>query len=432
MAAIGDRRLIWLGIRGQDGEPMCSFPQLTSCHGVTAAARVEGIESVTLEQLSGRRVDLDRYDIDEDESTAIGDLRQVLLLEMSDPSVVVPYRPSRFLSALHFANLETATIAGMFKEQHLPFEHKPWVETNLGRLGVPIVPWRYVADERHADLLRHLHEGPMMVRPNRGSGGVGLARVDDADELRARWPRQRESFASVAPFLENVVPVNVSGCVFADGTVTRQPGSVQLIGLRECIDRPFGYCGNDFGAFKALDQRIIEQIDELVELIGGWLSSAAYLGTFGVDFLVDGGQVLFSEINPRFQGSSHLQSEVCRWLGVPSSYVDHLAAFLGVEPDPRPDLRSMAAAQPDWAQLVVHTSGVSNAVPETGTLEDAPMPAVLDRSLVPDSRVALEDGAVVMRLTVSGCVTSTGFDLSLLARSLIDEHRSLLEGAEVA
>lgn len=429
---IGDRRLIWFGIRAEDGEPLSSLPQLSSCHGVTAPSRPEGVQSAVLESMSGHRVDLDRYDIDDDHSDSIHALRELLLSELSEPCIVLPYRPSRFLSALHFANLETANHAGMFKEQHMPFEHKPWVETCLRQVGVKVVPWRYVADERHADLLRHLHDGPLIVRPNRGSGGVGLARVDRPDQLADHWPHQAESFASVAPFFDDAIPLNAAGCVFPDGTITHHPLSMQLIGLDACVDRPFGYCGNDFGAVHALPSTVVEQVGDMIDAVGGWLHSSSFVGAFGLDVLVVEDAVLFSEVNPRFQGSSNLQAEVTRRLGLPSLYIDHLAAFLGVHPGPRPSFLDMTSAQPTWSHLVVHCQDDGGTEALGLRPAGAPPDTLLDLSLVPEAGVTIDPGGVLFRLVVDHPVTSCGLDLFRPASALIESYREIFaEGARV-
>lgn len=397
---------------------------------MTAPSRPEGVQSTVLESMSGHRVDLDRYDIDDDRSESIHALRELLLGELSEPCIVLPYRPSRFLSALHFANLETAYYAGMFKEQHVPFEHKPWVETSLRRAGVKVVPWRYVADERHADLLRHLHEGPLIVRPNRGSGGVGLARVDQADQLVDHWPRQAESFASVAPFFDDAVPLNAAGCVFPDGTVTHHPLSMQLIGLDACVDRPFGYCGNDFGAVRALPAAVVEQVDHMIGAVGRWLHASSFVGGFGLDVLVVEGEVLFSEVNPRFQGSSNLQAEVSRRLGLPSLYIDHLAAFLGVDPGDRPSLLEMTTAQPEWSHLVIHCQEEGGSESRGRRPWESSPDTLLDLSLVPEAGLRIDPGGVLFRLVVNRHVTSSGLDLLPWAGALIESYReAFAEGA---
>ena len=89
---------------------------------------IPGIAGETLESLTEIRVDLDTYDIDVDPSPELTVLRRDLLATLSEPSIVVAYRPSRFLSSIQFARLATVLPAFLFQEQQAAFEHKPWVE----------------------------------------------------------------------------------------------------------------------------------------------------------------------------------------------------------------------------------------------------------------------------------------------------------------
>ena len=109
----------------------------------------------------------------------------------------------------------------MFAGQQQAFEHKPWVETAVAHLGLPRIPWRYVADSDRVDVLSQLRDGPLVLRRSRTTGGVGLTRLDHADQLESLWPDEDEAFVSVAPFLSDTIPVNVSGVVWRDGITVR-------------------------------------------------------------------------------------------------------------------------------------------------------------------------------------------------------------------
>jgi len=428
---IGKRQLLWFGTRGEDGAPLLALPQFSGSFSLTAPSRTAGLRGRSLEELKRRRVDLDQYEPDDDDSEAMGELRRQMLGEMNRPTVVVSYRPSRLVSALEFANLETVVHAGLFRERHLPFEHKPWVESNVAALGVPTVEWRYVADERHTDVLRYVHDGPVMLRTSRGSGGVGLVRLDHPDDLDRRWLRQAEAFLSVAPYLDNAVPINVGAVAFPTGDVTVHAASVQLIGIPACIDRPFGYCGNDFGAIRDLGDELLGEIERRTKQVGGWLARQGFLGAFGVDFLLSGDALLFSEINPRFQGSSFLATELERSIDQPDIYLDHIAAHLGVLPAGRPSLVDLHAALPAWSQVVVHSdsSGTVRRVAPVAPPEWAD--DLVDVSLVPEQAVDVDPAAVLCRLFLSRSVTKSGFELDADAVQLLAEMRQSFGGREL-
>ena len=282
--ALGDRELIWFGIRGDDAAAMLRLPQFTSCFSVTAPLRAAKLAvSESLEDITGLRVDLDTYDIDIDPGAEVLLLRRRLLARANRRSAIATYRPSHFLSAAHFASLDTAQYLGLFKDRQTAFEHKPWVETQLRRIGVRTLDWRYFADESRHEVRRSLERGPLVLRASRSSGGEGIELLESPDALDEKWPFRNDHLVAVSRYLADSVPVNIGACVFPGGTVVLHPASVQLIGIPECTNRRFGYCGNDFGAFAELDPSIVQDVDRTTRLVGAWLASVGYLGAFGVD-----------------------------------------------------------------------------------------------------------------------------------------------------
>ena len=254
---------------------------------------------------------ISRIDLD---TAAAHEFRESLLRDLAQPSALLPYRPSGFLSAIAFARRDSCLNLGLFGAHQAVFEHKPWVEMMVADLGIPHLAWTYVADEEMTTARQMLSDGPIMLRTSRSSGGAGIVRVDDPDEVVGHWPRQSDAFASVSRFLEGAVPVNIAATVWHDGVTLCHP-SVQLVGIPECTTRPFGYCGNDFGLARDLDDATWVSVEASVIAIGRWLRGYGYLGTFGVDFIVHDGVPLFTEVNPRFQGSTHASSQISREAG---------------------------------------------------------------------------------------------------------------------
>ena len=410
-AAIGDRSLVWFGIRGEDALPLVALPQFRSCYAISARAPVLNLEqNRTLEIDRGERVDLDTYDIDEDDADDVREMRQSLLATLARPCVVLPYRPSRFLSSLHFANLDTCLHAGMFHESQRAFDYKPWVESQLAARGIPTVPWTYVADENRFSVVRQLDTGPVVLRASRSTGGVGIVLAQQAEQVDLDWPRRRESLVSVAPYLSKAIPLNATGCVFGDGTVTVHPLSVQLVGLEVATLRPyFGYCGNDFGAARRLEPRVLGQVQDVIDGTGAWLHSQAYRGVFGVDLLVDEGDtVILTEVNPRFQGSTLLSAEIAAALGEPDVYMDHLAAFLGVPPATgRRGVLDWTEDQPELSQVVCHNlQGIP--VEYEPTDEGVALGRI---DLLPPEGVSVLPSAVTGRVVFSRSVTDSGLEI---------------------
>lgn len=421
--ALGLRKLVWLGIRGHDAMSLRHLPQFEDCFAVTAPLGAAQLRvDATLEELTGVRVDLDQYEIDEDHRPALLEFRRLLLESLNTDSVVVNYRPSHLLSNVHFASLDTAQYLGLFKERHSAFEHKPWVETQLAARGIRIIPWRYLAEERRADLASFLTPGPVVLRASRSSGGTGVVLLSDIDQLDASWETRPDALIAVAPFLKDAAPLNVGACVFPDGTVTVHPASYQLIGVPECTNRSFGYCGNDLGLFAQLDPEVIRQVDDLTRAVGRWLWSQNYVGAYGIDAMVDGGTVYFGEVNPRFQGSTSLTTGACEEAGEADLLLDHLAACLGLEPDAdsaRRTLLDWSTILPPVAQVILHNlQDAEVAVMDTATLRlRTPLP--VHTELVPLDGSVVAPGAILARLVAQGSVSVTGYELSAPFRPLV-------------
>jgi hypothetical protein len=420
---LSGRRLIWAGLRGDDVEPLADLSQLAGSFTIANTyARSPHIDALSYEDLSGVRVDPEVWDIDEHlGAVETAEFRRSLLRALSVPSALLPYRPSKFLSALWFARRDRCQNLGLFGGHQAAFEHKPWVETAVAELGLPHIPWVYVADEDQLHTHKLLERGPIMLRESRTSGGEGLVRVTDPHELTAQWPHVDEAFVSVSPYLTGGIPVNVGATVWHNGVTVHYP-SVQLIGIAGCVTRPFGYCGNDFGLARDLDPKLIDSIERSTITIGAWLRSQGYLGTFGVDFLLHQGKLLFTEINPRFQGSTTASS----WLSVENGegclLLEHLAALLRKPaPSERP-LRDRVKELPDLAHLVVHWTG-----PHAARLDPQPLISAMSRirrgnwsDVLTNPKIITSRGASVARITVRDRLTTSGFDLSEPYRSTVD------------
>jgi len=419
---LGERTLVWFGIRGDDAAALLPLPQFRESFAVSAPLKAAKLwTDDTLEQLTGRRVDLDTHDIDLDTRPEVGVLRRELLARLNGPSVLTTYRPSHFLSAIHFACRDQVQYLGQFKQRHLAFEHKPWVETRLREEveGVNVLPWTYVAEEYRETLLGHLDKGPQVLRASYTSGGAGVVLVEKPEDIDEQWLRQPDALVSVAPFLSRAVPVNVGACVFPSGTVTVHPGSLQLIGIPSCTTRRFGYCGNDLAAFGALPPIAIGQMDCMTRLVGRWLARQGYLGAFGVDYLVDvetddAGTVFFAEINPRFQGSTSLTTSATADAGRVDLMLDHLSAFLGIEPaagEVAITLTEWQSALPPLAQIIVHNRAEELLRLATPAGLIPPAGASGRVELNPEPGILVDSGAVLYRLVCEEGVTTTGFEL---------------------
>ncbi|MBE2318354.1 hypothetical protein DVA67_020400 [Solirubrobacter sp. CPCC 204708] len=425
--ALAERRLVWFGIRGEDGEALLQIPELEASYSIIAplrSGRLREESNVALEQISRRRPDLDRYDIDLDPHPSAREFSARLMREVSGRCVMMTYRPSRLISELAFSMSDTMTLAGLFKDRQQAFEYKPWVETALAARGILGLDWRYVADQHLGRAQRMVAGGrPHILRASRTSGGVGIALAETEADVERLWRQDPDSFVAVAPFLDPTVPINFSGVVFDDGSVRLHPASVQLIGIPSCTQRRFGYCGNDFSAIKTLGDDVLAQVDAMGRAIGEWLHEERYRGVFGVDALVDGGAVRFVEINARFQGSSAPSAEIAHALDVPDLFLDHLNAALGGQPtDSGQTIAEWTASQPDLAHVVLHNTTGADLVRDPD-VPLSPRSRGVRLAQLPEAGVPLADGAAICRVTLDRSVTESGFALDEPAERLVADLR---------
>jgi len=67
-----------------------------------------------------------------------------------------------------------------------------------------------------------------------------------------------------------------------------------------------------------------------MEKVGLYMGSKGFLGIFGMDFLLNGDEVLALEINPRFQGSTMLLSLLQADRGEIPLAALHVMQFMGL------------------------------------------------------------------------------------------------------
>lgn len=419
--SLAGRQLVWLGIRGEDAAGLADYSALKAAFGITARYSDPGGRLATTESLdesNGVRVDLDAANLDVVTTPGYGEFRRALLETLKLPSVLVPYRASDLSTSVALSERASVTLAGMFTAPVSRFEYKPWVELELGRWGVPVLQWDYVADEDRGSVARRAELEALVLRPSADTGGEGIVVADGPSDVERLWPSREDELVAVSTFLEGSTPLNFSGVVFPDGNCRLHPPSVQLIGVPECTARRFGYCGNDFGAATRLGFAAHEQIDRMGRTVSAWLHAQGYVGAFGVDALLHEDRVWFTEINPRFQGSSTLSARIASDLDMPDLFTDHLLATLGLAPvGPDRSIPWWAANQPTVSHVVVH-----NTHRDSVRLDDETI-SRLGGGAEPLTQVprglAIDPGGSLGRLVLDETVTEIGDSLSHKAASLV-------------
>jgi len=406
---LNGRKIVWFGTRGADAQPLLAFSEFSAVFSQIAPLDAVSVgNELCLETMKNERVDLNRYSIDADHSPEVKQMHRRLIKALRDPSVLVAYRPCSFLASAYYPRSETCEYLGLFHERQAAFEHKPWVETELRRHGIRVIPWKYFDDEDQLGLEESLEAGPMVLRANRTDGGAGLTLVRDEGQLALDRPMHYDGFLAASPLLAPIIPLNVNACVFRDGNVSLHAPSVQLVGVRACTERPFGYCGNDFARIADLDDAMLGAFEEMALKVGRWLASEGYVGVFGIDGLIYDGKVFLAEINARFQGSSPVAAQLADQLGRSNLFLDHLSAFLNIEAGPRMSLRDQAHEQPRIAQVIAYNRGPVRVRRRSDARSDG---EEVHCKLLPGEQVDVDPEGMLFKIVVPGPATDDGLTL---------------------
>lgn len=164
-----------------------------------------------------------------------------------------------------------------------------------------------------------------VVQAPEGAGGFGSLLVDEHTTSEALVSLDTP-YVVVSEYRGGMAPLNIHLVVFPDRTVVLPP-SVQVI-VPDAEGRLL-YTGYDFLAAQQLTSAQRDRLNTAGITIGEVLRKSGYRGVAGIDFLADEEQLLFVEINPRFQASTLGLNEVLAARGLPSVHHLHLMAFAG-------------------------------------------------------------------------------------------------------
>jgi hypothetical protein len=246
-------------------------------------------------------------------------------------SYVLCYQSSRALERLAeaYPSIRIMNPAAAITEM---LNRKTWVRQQLKSLGVPVIPGSEVrlAPHQFATLSRR-HGLPLVISLDHSAAGSGVHLVHDEADFRAIAETHRGAPASVMQFVAGR-SLSMSA-VRTEEAVILGEASLQIIGQPSLTNLSFGWCGNDFSVCH-LQEHELEQMRSMQERIGDWLGDlcieghCGFRGIFGVDYISDGRQVYFTEVNPRFLGTTALMADRQQELGrIPMSFL-HMVPFL--------------------------------------------------------------------------------------------------------
>jgi len=141
---------------------------------------------------------------------------------------------------------------------------------------------------------------PVMIKPSRGFGGVGVRKAEDDQELEQAF--QGASILDEKVFIQEYI----SGIAASASLISSVNGAVtltvneQLLGMSEMGQRePFGYCGNVVPL--QIKEVVADRCKGIVEKIASHFN---LVGSNGIDLVISKEGVPYViEVNPRFQGT---------------------------------------------------------------------------------------------------------------------------------
>lgn len=166
-----------------------------------------------------------------------------------------------------------------------------------------ITPYALV-EGKHISLLKLQEKFPgwnnFVIQADSSCGGNGTWLYNnDTKEQIDKFIEQAETYIAT-PYIDKSIPINIHLNIYA-GEITLFPASIQIISTH---DNCFSYKGADFIAYRHLNQRLQEKVEQQAADIGVKMQAAGYRGICGIDFIATNNDVYFMEINARFQASS--------------------------------------------------------------------------------------------------------------------------------
>ncbi len=407
---ISGKRLCWFGTRGIDAIPLFKYCDFINVFCQTAPINdLSNCYELNLESINNERVDLNTYDIDyDDEYGTKRFLREILLGEKNE-MILIPYRPQEILTPIYFPHSDIIRYFGLFPLFQRIFEHKPWVEIQMKKININCIPWKYIRNIERSLLRNEIRKNELtVVRASYSSGGAGYYFFKGEENFMENPITQTEDgFFATAPFYENAIPLNLNACTYKNGDTHIFLPSCQLIGIKEATSRPFGYCGNDFGIVKLLGEKIINKIEKIAAEIGKWLHSYNYLGIWGIDLMVKDDEVIFTEINPRFQGSTYLSAFLSERSDDADPYGEHIAAFSGFDAPKTSSLWNRVKNIENFSQLVCYNRSDKSLF--VNISKDSEQN--LNLMGVPKNYVNVKPEAMIFKRIYNQSVTKDGYSL---------------------
>jgi predicted ATP-grasp superfamily ATP-dependent carboligase len=274
----------------------------------------------------------------------------------------------------------------------------------LKRLGIPHPETELVEDLQGAKKKAKDIGYPIIIKPEKGFGGIGVHKVSDPKHLISIFNRyfpmdQRILIQEFIPGKAASASLLSTGEKVCTLTVNEQLLGMSSLGQREM----FGYCGNIVPLASSTELR--ERCSAVAERV---ISTYSLLGSTGVDFVIsDEGIPMVVEVNPRFQGSLECVERVLG-INMVQAHVD--ACNLGILPDSKMLPRSY------WTRVILFAH-MHSKIPDLQIhkeIRDMPIPGVIVESGEPLCSVIIDGSSREASLSRANSVAKTIFQSLLV------------------
>ncbi len=165
---------------------------------------------------------------------------------------------------------------------------------------VPVVPFQELTYSKNFDLSTlFFNNSKLIFQENYSSGGYGTHIVNT--NINNMESYIGKTFM-VSPYFEKAISVNIH-LIIGNKTILYFPGSIQII---HEIEHKLIYLGADYIAFQTIPVEEKNKIKVYAEKLGKYLQNIGYRGVLGFDFLITKEEIMFMEVNARFQASTPL------------------------------------------------------------------------------------------------------------------------------
>lgn len=313
----------WIGIRASDIKGVEDlFAGTVSIVGAVSDSKIGGF---SVESELGRRLDHNNFT---NEQLITDQLDRIVKL------VLAKNPEARFLfqDQLCFSNSEELWQRAVYNNPAgllAPLNDKGIARSIFGRY-VPTVgsTMMFAADLSYAVLRKMFQSERFVVQIPTSAGGHGSFLINSetsAAEIRSLGAVH----VVVSEYHSVLMPMNSHVVIFADEVLTLPP-SAQLVST-DCNGRLL-YGGCDFFLHSRLPTSAQALIHETCLTLGNILRRVGYRGVAGFDYLVGEDEILFVEVNPRFQASTAQLNRALLDQQLPSVHELHMAAFEGGTP----------------------------------------------------------------------------------------------------